>query len=82
MVYHEAENTKNITQHQKKCLKQTKIMQIRSRDLTAPQSFKISFKKKWAHFLARVILLYYPKKIQNVSRYKTVLGNFQISHLF
>ena len=54
-------------------------MQIRSRDLTAPQSLKKIFKEKWAHFLARVSLLNWYKKIQNISRYKTALGNFEIS---
>ena len=40
------------------------------------------FKKKVAHFLARVILLNWYKKIENISRYKTALSNFEMSHLF
>ena len=57
-------------------------MKIRARDLTAPQSLKKSLIKKWAHFLARVILLNWYKKIQDISRYKTALGNFKILLFF
>ena len=38
--------------------------------------------KKWAHFLAKVILLNCDRKIQNISRYKTALGDSSISRLF
>ena len=57
-------------------------MQIRSRELTAPQSLKKSLRKNGHAFLARVILLNWYKKIQNISLYKSTLGYFEISGLF
>ena len=54
----------------------TNIMQLRSRDRTAPQSLKKSLRKNGHTFLAGVILLYWYNKIQNIRRYKTALGDF------
>ena len=64
---------KTIINHKQFYFRTRKYYAIRPRDLTAPQSLKKSF-------LARVILLNWYKKIQNISRYKTALGNFEISH--
>ena len=53
--YHEAQHTKmNIINYKKLHFRKRKYYANQVRDLTAPQSL---FKKKWAHSLARFILL-------------------------